>query len=71
MSGDSPGAGPLVLAHLVFPDVLALSLSLARQAGGDGSVPPHDPASLLLQPPDLLLKAAASISLLGNHTRRM
>lgn len=37
------GAGPLVLAHLVFPDVLALSLSLARQAGGDGSVPPHDP----------------------------
>lgn len=63
------GAGPLLLAHRVVPGVLALSLT--RQVGGGSSVLLHDYASVLLQPPDLLLKAAASISLLGNHTHRM
>lgn len=69
VSGNSPGAGPLLLAHRVVPGVLALSLT--RQVGGGSSVLLHDYASVLLQPPDLLLKAAASISLLGNHTHRM
>lgn len=37
-------------------------LCLGRQAGGSSSVLPYDYASLLLPPPDLLVKAAASIS---------
>lgn len=52
-----------------LPGVLALSLG--GQAGGSSSVLPHDEASLSLQPPDLFLKAAVSVSPLSNRTRRM